>query len=391
MKRNVVVGVTGGIAAYKTCELVSRLVKAGYGVKVVMTEHAKEFVTPLTFETLSKNAVIGDMFAPKPHFEVEHVSLAKWAGVYVVAPATANALAKFASGVCDDMLTTSFMATEAVRVVCPAMNTVMYKDEATEKNLETLKDRGVHVVNPGVGRLACGDVGAGRMAEPEEIFRYVDEILTPNPDYRGKRVLVTAGGTTEDIDGVRYIGNRSSGKMGAAIAEAVINRGGEVTFIYGNVSVPIPKNVKAVHVVSTEDMYKAVMTEMENCDVIIKSAAPADYRVKERFTSKIKSPTLTLELVKNPDIAKAVGEKKGNRVLVAFAAETNDLFENARQKLVKKNADIVVANDVTEEGAGFGTDTNVATLMYADGRMESLPLMPKSELADAILDAVLSV
>ncbi len=391
MNKNVVVGVTGGIAVYKTCELVSRLVKAGYGVKVVMTEHAKEFVTPLTFETLSKNAVICDMFAPKPHFEVEHISLAKWAGAYVIAPATANVIAKIAGGVADDMLTTSFMATEAVRIVCPAMNTQMYRDEATQKNLQTLKDHGVRILEPGVGRLACGDVGVGRMEEPEEIFRYVDEVLTPNPDFRGKRVLVTAGGTEEDIDGVRFIGNRSSGKMGVAIAEAVMERGGEVTFVYGKISVPLPKGVKAVHVVSTQDMYDAVLKEMEDCDVIIKSAAPADYRVKEKFTSKIKSDTLTLELVKNPDIAKAVGEKKGNRILVAFAAETDNLLLNAQQKLFKKNADIVVANDVTEPGAGFNSDTNIATLLYADGRMECLPMMDKRELADVILDAVKSV
>ncbi|MBO4538856.1 MAG: bifunctional phosphopantothenoylcysteine decarboxylase/phosphopantothenate--cysteine ligase CoaBC [Clostridia bacterium] len=391
VKRNVVVGVTGGIAAYKSCELVSRLVKAGYGVKVVMTEHAKEFVSPLTFETLSKNAVICDMFAPKPHFEVEHVSLAKWAGVYVIAPATANVIAKIAGGVADDMLTTSFMATEATRIVCPAMNTVMYKDDATQKNLAALKERGVKIIEPGVGRLACGDVGVGRMEEPEEIFEQIDRILTPNPDYRGKRVLVTAGGTSEDIDGVRFIGNRSSGKMGAAIAEAVLARGGEVTFVYGNISVPVPNGVKAVRVVSTQDMYDAVLKEMEDCDVIIKSAAPADYRVKEKFTSKIKSETLTLELVKNPDIAKAVGERKVKRILVDFAAETHDLLKNAAKKLASKNADLIVANDVTEKGAGFNSDTNIATLLYADGRMESLPIMPKTELADTILDAIQSL
>lgn len=379
---------TGGIAVYKTCDLVSRLVKAGYNVKVVMTEHAKEFVCPLTFETLSKNAVITDMFAPKPHFEVEHISLAKWAGAYVIAPATANVIGKIAGGVADDMLTTSFMATEAVRIVCPAMNTKMYLDEATVSNLNKLRDRGIKVVEPKEGRLACGDVGVGRMEEPENIFRFIDEILTPNPDFRGKRVLVTAGGTTEDIDGVRFIGNRSSGKMGAAIAEAVVARGGEVTFIYGNISVPVPKNVKAVPVSSTMDMYDAVLKEMDDCDVVIKSAAPADYRPKEKYSSKIKSDTLTLELVKNPDIAKAVGEKKGNRILVTFAAETDDLLLNAQKKMIKKNADLVVANDVTEEGAGFGVDTNIVTLLYADGRMESLPLLTKRELADVILDAV---
>ena len=229
------------------------------------------------------------------------------------------------------------------------------------------------------------------MEEPEEIFEQIDRILTPNPDYRGKRVLVTAGGTSEDIDGVRFIGNRSSGKMGAAIADAVVKRGGEVTFVYGNISVPVPENVKAVRVTSTQDMYDAVLKEMEDCDVIIKSAAPADYRVKEKFTSKVKSETLTLELVKNPDIAKAVGERKGKRILVAFAAETDDLIKNAAKKLASKNADMIVANDVTEKGAGFNSDTNIATLLYADGRIESLPIMPKTELADTILDAIQSL
>ncbi len=391
MNRNVVVGVTGGIAAYKSCELVSRLAKVGYGVKVVMTEHAKEFVSPLTFETLSKNAVISDMFAPKPHFEVEHISLARWAGVYVIAPCTANVIAKLANGVCDDMLTTSFMATEAVRVICPAMNTQMYIDEATQKNLEILKARGVRIVSPTSGKLACGEVGVGRMEEPENIFRFVDGLLTPQPDYRGLRVLVSAGGTVENIDGVRYIGNRSSGKMGASIAEAVLARGGEVTFVYGKMSVPVPKGVKAISVESTQDMYENVLRETKECDVVIMSAAPADYRVKQKFTEKIKSETLTLELEKNPDIAQAVGKEKGDKKLVVFAAETNDLITNAYEKMRKKNADLVVANDVTEEGAGFDVDTNIATFIYSDGRIESLPMMRKRDLADAILDALVQI
>ena len=391
MKKNVVLGLCGGIAVYKSCEIVSSLRKLGYDVKVVMTDHAKEFVTPLTFETISKNAVINDMFAPKPHYEVEHISLAKWAGVFLVAPATANAIAKFANGIADDMLSTSFMATEGIKVVCPAMNTKMYLSEANLANIEKLKQNGVIIIEPQSGMLACGDVGIGRMEEPSEIVKKVDELLTPNADFRGKKVLITAGATLEDIDGVRFISNRSSGKMGIALAEAVIERGGQVTIVCGKVSVPLPKNCAIKKVESTLDMYDAVMEEIDNHDVFIMSAAPADYRVKERFSNKIKTQSLVLEFVKNPDIAAAVGEKKNNKKLVVFAAETEDLIANAAQKLAKKNADMIVANDVTQEGAGFDVDTNIATLLYADGRIDSLPVMQKRELADEILDGIISL
>lgn len=391
MKKNVVLGLCGGIAVYKSCEIVSSLRKLGYDVKVVMTDHAKEFVTPLTFETISKNAVINDMFAPKPHYEVEHISLAKWAGVFLVAPATANAIAKFANGIADDMLSTSFMATEGIKVVCPAMNTKMYLSEANLANIEKLKQNGVIIIEPQSGMLACGDVGIGRMEEPSEIVKKVDELLTPKPDFRGKKVLITAGATLEDIDGVRFISNRSSGKMGIALAEAVIERGGQVTIVCGKVSVPLPKNCAIKKVESTIDMYDAVMEEIDNHDVFIMSAAPADYRVKEKFSNKIKTQSLVLEFVKNPDIAAAVGEKKNNKKLVVFAAETEDLIANAAQKLAKKNADMIVANDVTQEGAGFDVDTNIATLIYADGRIDSLPVMQKRELADEILDGIISL
>ena len=391
MKKNVVLGLCGGIAVYKSCEIVSSLRKIGYDVKVVMTDHAKEFVTPLTFETISKNAVINDMFAPKPHYEVEHISLAKWAGVFLVAPATANAIAKFANGIADDMLSTSFMATEGIKVVCPAMNTKMYLSEANLANIEKLKQNGVIIIEPQSGMLACGDVGIGRMEEPSEIVKKVDELLTPNADFRGKKVLITAGATLEDIDGVRFISNRSSGKMGIALAEAAIERGGQVTIVCGKVSVPLPKNCAIKKVESTLDMYDAVMEEIDNHDVFIMSAAPADYRVKEKFSNKIKTQSLVLEFVKNPDIAAAVGEKKNNKKLVVFAAETEDLIANAAQKLAKKNADMIVANDVTQEGAGFDVDTNIATLLYADGRIDSLPVMQKRELADEILDGIISL
>ncbi|MBR1746770.1 MAG: bifunctional phosphopantothenoylcysteine decarboxylase/phosphopantothenate--cysteine ligase CoaBC [Clostridia bacterium] len=391
MKKTVVVGVSGGIAAYKSCELVSRLKKLGYTVKVVMTKNATEFVAPLTFETLSNNAVAVDIFAEKPHYEVEHVSLAKEADVLVVAPATANVIAKFAQGVADDMLTTVYAAHKGVKVVCPAMNVNMYESDANRHNVELLRSRGVSIVEPTTGLLACGDVGKGRMAEPIDIAAYVDGILTPNPDLRDKTVLVTAGATVEDVDGVRFISNYSSGKMGFALAEAAMDRGAKVILVVGRVSVPYPKGCEIVEVKSTLDMFDAVMDNLPRADVVIKAAAPADYRVKNRSDTKIKSETLTLELVKNPDIAKAVGERKGDKKLVVFAAETNDLLANASDKLLKKNADLIVANDVTQEGAGFGTDTNIATLIYSDGRMESMPIMDKRELADAILDGVLTL
>ncbi len=391
MKKNVVIGVCGGIAAYKVCELTSTLTKRGYNVKVIMTKNATEFVAPLTFETLSKNAVVTDMFAPKAHYEVEHISLAKWAGVFVVAPATQNVIAKLAEGIADDMLTTTFSASNAVKIICPAMNTQMYLSEANKINMETLKNRGVFFIEPGNGLLACGDVGVGRMEEPAVIADAIDGLLMPYADFKGKNILITAGATIEDIDGVRFISNYSSGKMGMAIADAACERGGNVTVVCGKVTAKIPDGCKVVNVKSTIDMYDAVIDRINDNDIFIMSAAPADYRVKERFSQKIKSETLTLEFVKNPDIAKAVGEKKGNKILVAFAAETNELLQNATKKLQSKNADIIVANDVTAEGAGFNTDTNVATLLYADGRIESLDIMPKRELADRILDGILSL
>lgn len=391
MKKTVIVGVSGGIAAYKSCELVSLLKKTGYCVKVIMTKNATEFVAPLTFETLSGNAVAVDTFAEKAHYEVEHISLAKEASAFVIAPATANVIAKIAQGIADDMLTTVYSAFNGIKIICPAMNVNMYESEANVKNLAILKDRGVNIIEPNVGLLACGDVGKGRMAEAKEIAEYVDGILTPNPDCRGKTVLITAGATIEDIDKVRFISNYSSGKMGVALAEAVTERGGEVIFVSAHMSVKKPKGCEIIEVKSTNDMYNAVMENYNRADAIIMAAAPADYRVKNAFDNKIKSENLTLELVKNPDIAQAVGKNKGQRILITFAAETENLIKNASEKLTKKNADIVVANDVTAEGAGFGTDTNIATLIYADGRMESLPLMDKSYLAHCLVDGMLTL
>ncbi len=387
--KSVVLGVTGGIAVYKSCEIVSRLVKLGVNVDVIMTENSQKFVTPLTFETLSKNAVVTDTFMRTETYDVHHISLAKKADVLLVAPATADVIGKFAQGICDDMLTTTFMASKAIKVVCPAMNTNMYESEAFGKNLEILRERGVIIVDSAVGRLACGDVGKGKMAEPVEIVEKVEEILQPVQDFKGKTVLVTAGGTEENIDGVRVITNHSSGKMGVSIARAAANRGGKVILVHGKMSVPVPKEVALdIPVVTTDEMFSAVKNNFEGTDVFVMSAAPADYKVKNQFPSKVKSDTLTLELVKNPDIAKWVGENKGDKKLVVFSAETDNLIANAKGKLEKKNADLVVANDVTVAGAGFNVDTNIATLIDRDGNATESGLVLKSELAEMILDSV---
>ncbi len=389
--KHVVLGVSGGIAAYKSCELVSRLKKLGADVHVIMTRNAEEFVAPLSFETLSDNKVVRGMFEEREEHDVRHVALAKLADVFVVAPATANVIAKFARGIADDMLSTTWLASDAPKLVAPAMNTAMYDDEATQDNISLLKERGVMFVEPGVGRLACGDTGRGKMAEPADIAERIQEILRPVRDFEGKRVLVTSGATEEYIDGVRVITNHSSGKMGCALAEAAAERGAEVVLVHGRMSVPVPAGVaKAVRVHTTLEMMDAVLAETEAADVIVMAAAPADYRPKETFTSKLKSETLTMEFVKNPDIAKAVGERKGGRKLVVFSAETDGLIDNAKKKVASKNADLAVANDVTKEGAGFYCDTNIASLVGRNGEVRECGLMTKRELADVILDAVLS-
>jgi phosphopantothenoylcysteine decarboxylase / phosphopantothenate---cysteine ligase len=391
MKKTIVLGVSGCIAAYKSCEIVSRFVKLGYEVRVIMTENATEFVTPLTFETLSMNRVVTSTFDKNREFEVEHISYAKMASVFLIAPATANIIGKIASGIADDMLSTTVLATKAPVYICPAMNTAMYENSAHQENLNKLRKMGYRIIEPSEGRLACGDIGKGKMAEPETIVSLIDSELTPFPDFRGKTVLITAGATEEPIDAVRYITNRSSGKMGVALAEAVHDRGGKVLLIAGNISVKYPDVSSIIKVKTTVEMLEAVKIEMAKADIIIKAAAPSDYRIEEIFLQKIKAERLSLNLVKNPDIAKYVGKNKDRKILVVFAAETNDLLENASVKLKEKNADIIVANDVTKEGAGFGSDTNIATIIRKDGVMTSYERMPKRELADLILDNILEI
>jgi phosphopantothenoylcysteine decarboxylase / phosphopantothenate---cysteine ligase len=389
--KTIVFGVTGGIAAYKSCEAVSRLKKLGATVCVIMTKNATEFVAPLTFETLSNQPCVTDTFARPERWEVKHVSLAKRADLFVIAPATANIMAKLAHGIADDMLSTTCLATRAPILIAPAMNTGMWQNPATQENAKILQARGMQFIGPEGGYLACGDVGAGRMSEPEQIVERCVELLTKDKDLQGMRVLVTAGPTCENIDPVRFITNRSSGKMGYALAEAACRRGAEVTLVTGPVSLTPPADVKTVSVRTTEDLLEQMIALAPRQDVIIQAAAPADYRPQEVALQKLKKQgdgTLTISLVSTPDVAKRVGEiKKEGQILVGFAAETEDAIENARKKLDSKHLDMIVANDVTLPGAGFDVDTNIASIITRD-KIESLPIMTKKALADEILSRV---
>ncbi len=392
--KDIVLGVTGGIAAYKAVEVASRLRKLGAQVFVIMTKNACEFVTPLTFETISNHPVVTDTFERPETWEVEHIALAKRASLFCIAPATANILAKMAHGIADDMLSTTVLATRAPILVAPAMNTNMWEAEATRENMRVIKTRGVMAVGPGTGFLAEGTSGVGRMAEPQEIVDAIEAILAQKQDMAGLRVLVTAGPTRERLDPVRYLTNDSSGKMGYAIAEQAYKRGAQVTLVSGPVHLSAPQGVTVVNVETTRDLYDAMITRCQEHDVIIQAAAPADYRFLHPSSQKLKKhgeEVLTLHMVENPDIAAAIGErKKPGQVLVCFAAETENLVENAKAKLKKKNADMIVANDVSKPGAGFTVDTNIATLITAEGVLER-PLQSKVQLADDILDMALSL
>lgn len=385
----VVVGVTGGIAAYKTCEVVSRLKKLHADVRVIMTKNATEFVSPLTFQSLSHNPVSVDTFANIQTWEIEHIALAQRADVFVIAPATANIIGKLACGIADDMLSTTVMATHAPVLIAPAMNTAMLENAATQQNMRTLSERGMRFIAPGTGMLACGTSGAGRMSEPSQIVDEIVRTLRPREDFAGLSVVVTAGPTAEPLDPVRYITNRSSGKMGYAIAEAAHARGAHVTLISGPTAVQPPKGVDFVRIGTTQELYDAVLGHAD-ADVVIQAAAPADYRAREISPTKIKrtGDSLMIELVPNPDIAAALGARKHpGQTLVGFAAETNNVIENAQGKLKRKSLDLIVANDVTRAGAGFDVDTNIVTLIDGEG-MKELPMMTKREVADGILDRV---
>lgn len=393
--KKIVLGVTGGIAVYKAVDLVSRLRKAGCEVRVVMTEHAQQFVTPLTFKEISGNAVATSMWNANQEFNVEHIALANWADAFLVAPATANILAKMACGIADDLLSTTLLAAQAPIVVCPAMNTGMYQNPATQENIAKLQERGVTVMPPAVGHLACGTSGPGRLPEPQQIVEFMSAFFAGREgDLRGLRVLVTAAGTREPIDPVRYVGNRSSGKMGYAVAQMAAERGADVLLISGPSALAAPPNVRVVNVETTNEMLEACLAAYGDVDIVIKAAAVADYRPRDVADQKIKKKTddaLTVVMDKNPDILKTLGAKKEQQVLVGFAAETQNLLANAREKVVKKNLDMIVANDVTAAGAGFNSDTNIVKFLFANGDVRELEQMPKVDVANKILDEAIRI
>lgn len=389
--KTVVIGVSGGIAVYKTLDVISRLRKLGVNVNVIMTKSATEFVTPLSFQSLSQNYVVCDMFEDPKTWDVEHISLAKRADVFLIAPATANVIGKIANGIADDMLTTTVMATKAKVLIAPAMNTNMYENPILQRNINTLKELGYNFVDPESGRLACGDTGKGKLASPETIVDEVVKLLSKDQDLKGKSIIVTAGPTIESIDPMRYITNRSTGKMGYSIAKEAIERGADVTLITGPTNLTPPQNLKKlVKIESAKDMYEAVLANLDENDVVIKSAAVADYKPKNYSNKKIKKSDddLVIELDRNKDIAQEIGKIKNNKILVGFAAETNDLIENASLKIKKKNLDFIVANDLTKEGAGFGVDTNIVKIIDKEGNITEYPKMKKEEVANIILDKI---
>ena len=392
--KTVVIGVSGGIAVYKVCDVVSRLKKLGANVHVIMTKSATEFVAPLTFQSLSQNYVVSDMFEEPKTWDVEHISLAKKADVFLIAPATANVIGKIACGISDDMLSTTVMATKGKVLIAPAMNTNMYENPIVQRNIDTLKALNYDFIEPESGRLACGDMGKGKLASPENIVEAVVRALTKKQDLKGERIIITAGPTVEAIDPVRYLTNRSTGKMGYAIAKEAIGRGAEVTLVSGPTKLEPPKNLrKFIKIESAQEMYEAVLDNLDENQVIIKSAAVADYKPKSYCNKKIKKndDDLVISLDRNKDIAYEIGKIKNDKILVGFAAETNDLIENAKNKVKKKNLDFIVANDLTKEGAGFGVDTNIVKIIDKDGIILEYPIMKKEEVANVILDKVKSL
>ncbi|MGN0718993.1 MAG: bifunctional phosphopantothenoylcysteine decarboxylase/phosphopantothenate--cysteine ligase CoaBC [Anaerovoracaceae bacterium] len=390
--KHIVVGITGGIAAFKTCQMVSDLTKK-YEVQVIMTPHATNFIHPLTFETLTGRKCLIDTFDRNFSYEVEHISVAKWADVFAVAPATANVIAKFAHGICDDMLTTTFLACKAPKVIAPAMNTNMYDNPITQQNLQSLRSLGMQIVEPVSGLLACGDTGRGKMADIDIIEEAVEMALHGDKPLAGRRVLVTAGPTQEAMDPVRYITNHSSGKMGYEVARAARNLGAEVTLVSGQCGLKPPYGMETVSVISAEDMYEAVTSRAAECDYIVMAAAVADYTPAVTADEKIKKKDddMSIALKRTHDILKTLGERKSQeQVLCGFAMETQNLLENARKKLEAKNADMIVANNLKVEGAGFAHDTNVATFILRDGLVEN-PLQSKEDLAYAIWDQLTEI
>lgn len=392
--KTIIVGVTGGIAAYKACDVVSKLKKLNANIHVIMTESACEFVKPMTFQTLSNNFVINDMFKEPKTWEVEHIELAKKADAFLIVPATANFIGKLAAGIADDMLTTTVMATRAPVIIVPAMNTNMYTNRIVQANMDKLEDLGYRFIDPASGRLACGDIGAGKLADVDDILAFIVDFFEKESeakDLAGRRIMISAGPTIEAIDPVRYITNRSSGKMGYAIAKRAVARGAQVTLVSGKTDLEVPEGLaKFISIESADDLYENLIREFDYNDVVIQSAAVADYKPKSYSDKKIKKKDsdLSIELCRNKDIAQELGKIKGDRVLVGFAAETNDVLENAAKKVKKKNLDFIVANDLTMQGAGFSTETNIVKIIEADGRIKEYPKLLKSEVGDIILDKV---
>lgn len=388
--KRVVLGICGGIAAFKAAHIASLLRQRGAEVKCIMTEHATKLITPLTMREISGNPVAVSMFNDTPEFNVEHIALARWADIFVIAPATANILGKVACGIADDMLSTTIMATKAPVLFVPAMNSNMYLNPVVQDNMARLKRFGYEIMEPASGHLACGIIGIGRLPEPEEIVDRIELTVCRTNTLAGKKVIVTAGGTREPIDPVRFIGNHSSGRMGFALAKAAVLAGADVTLIAGsNDHLETPPGVsRRINVGSTRDMKAAVDAYYDDCDLVIKAAAVADYRSAAPAKNKIKKndDVLNLKLEKNPDILYGLGQRKTHQVLIGFAAETTNVIEYGTAKLKKKNLDMLVANDVSAKGAGFQGTTNIGTLLYADGRVEKLEKMSKFALAEIIVD-----
>ncbi|MCL2752029.1 MAG: bifunctional phosphopantothenoylcysteine decarboxylase/phosphopantothenate--cysteine ligase CoaBC [Firmicutes bacterium] len=382
--KTVVLGVSGGIAAYKACEVASRLVKLSADVRVVMTKNALEFVSALTFETLTRNRVVCDTFDRDFTWETEHISLAKRADIFVIAPATANVIGKIASGIADDFLTTAVMAFEKKVLIAPAMNSAMYNSPAVRDNIAKLESRGFVLIEPGEGRLACGDTGHGRLAEPSVVVDSIVVQLLTRRDFAGRKIVVTAGGTSEPLDPVRVLTNRSSGKMGIALARAACERGADATLIYGNVTERLPDSIACVSAATTADMLAATLGACKDADLLVMAAAPCDYTA-DAAPTKLKSRELSLTLRKTEDIAKAVKAAHPNIKLIIFAAETENAEANARKKLADKNADIVAVNDVSD-GKVFGSDNNDIVLLTRSGRRVSTGRLPKTEIAEILLE-----
>ena len=392
--KKIVLGVTGGIAIFKAVDLVSKLRKQGVEVRVVMTENAAKFISPLLFAEISGHKCAVSMWDGRDEFNVEHIALANWGDLLLVAPATANILAKMACGLADDLLSTVLLAAPCPKIVCPAMNTGMYENAATQENLKTLAGRGITVMEPASGELACGTSGAGRLPEVPEIIAYLEQFLAQREgDMRGLKVMVTAAGTREPIDPVRFVGNRSSGKMGYSIARQALLRGADVTLITGPSALTPPPYAKVIRVETTKQMLDACLSVYPDTDIVIKAAAVADFKPRSVADQKIKKihpeDGMTIVMDQNPDILKTLGGMKKQQFLVGFAAETQNLLENAANKVKKKNLDMIVANDVSLKGAGFNTDTNIVKFLYPDGQVEALEILSKDEVASILLDRVM--